>query len=41
MVKNPKINVTVNLVPHPNPARVINLIAEIVVKQLLRKEESA
>ena len=35
--KKVKFNVTVNLVPHPNPQRVINLVAEIVLKQIVQE----
>jgi len=37
MAKPLKITVTVNKVPHPNPIAAINLVAEIIVKQLLAK----
>jgi len=34
MVKELKVTITVNLVPHPNPKAAIDLVAEIVTKQL-------
>jgi len=38
VVKDLKISMTVNLIPHPNPKAAINLIAEIVTKQLCMKD---
>lgn len=38
MAKDLKITVTVNLIPHPNPRAAINLVAEIVTKQLVSEK---
>jgi len=32
------VNLTVNFVPHPNPERGIDLLAGLVLKQLLKEE---
>lgn len=32
------LNVTVRLIPHPNPERAINLIAGLVLKELLKEK---
>lgn len=39
MANNPRITITVNLLPHPNPEDAIKLIAGIVVKELLNQEK--
>ena len=36
MAKDIKVTIKVNLVPHPNPKAAIDLVAGIVVKQLLK-----
>ena len=36
MVKDLKVTLTVNLIPHPNPKAAIELVAEIVTKNLLK-----
>lgn len=38
MKKELTINVTVKTVPHPNPQAAIDLIADILVNHLLKKE---
>lgn len=32
------VNLTVNFVPHPNPERGIDLLASLVLKQLLKEK---
>jgi len=32
------VNVTISYVPHPNQESVINLLAELVLKQILKDE---
>lgn len=38
MVKQTQINVTVKTMPHPDPQRLVDLWARLVVKELLRRE---
>lgn len=37
----PQINVTVKVVPHPNPQRLVDLWSQVVMKELLRQEQEA
>lgn len=32
------VNVTISYVPHPNPEAVINLLAELVLKEIVEDE---
>ncbi|WP_342416243.1 hypothetical protein NST83_01060 [Paenibacillus sp. FSL R10-2782] len=36
-----KINATVRTIPHPDPQRLIDLWSQIVLKELLRREQEA
>lgn len=37
--REPKITITVKVVPHPDPERALNLIAGIILKEYLKEEE--
>lgn len=36
-----QINVTVKTVPHPDPQRLVDVWSQIVLKELLRREEQS
>ncbi|MHA0858225.1 hypothetical protein [Paenibacillus sp. CMAA1364] len=38
-MKKAQITVTVETIPHPEPERLINLWSQIVLKELLRREQ--
>ena len=40
MAKDLKVSITVNIIPHSNPKSAIDLLAEIVFRQLATREKS-
>ncbi|WP_438351560.1 hypothetical protein ACP8HI_13500 [Paenibacillus sp. FA6] len=38
-MKEAKITVTVKTIPHPDPQRLINMWSQIVLKELLRRDQ--
>ncbi|KHL95372.1 hypothetical protein QW71_12985 [Paenibacillus sp. IHB B 3415] len=40
-MKKATINVTVKLVPHPDPQRLIDVWARLILKEILRQEADA